>query len=695
MIFMNQMNQENKLKIEKIIIFKHGIGYFLLKGTMKGTGTFELEFTVDEMNDILKSLFVLDTSEDGFISSISYDAALEPDQLLKNIMIDIPNVNSFTSLITQLKGAKIMITIGRQDSEKKRGIIMGMEEIEKIKNDIQITEKLLVLLLEDTGKIVKIPFSEISEFDILNKDIKSDLKFFLDTIISGIKKDSKKIIINCESGGNAENERTIVVSYLHESPIWKTSYRLIMSKEQAEQNKCLLAGYSLIENITNQDWEDIELTLVAGMPVSFIYDFYRPILMQRPVIEPPKVLSAKPTEIEEEMAADEFRAYRGGGAPKMKKEATKQAMEYEKAPMAPARAIMTSPDTSISGGLSDDRLLDKMRSATKTQTKELGELFEYKISNPVTIKRKKSALVPILTEGIKAKKILLYNKTEHDKNPNACLEITNNSALTLEHGPVSIIYDDNLAGESIIPFMNKDDTRLLNYAIEQGVLINTEQKTEDKNVHKVTFGGAYCYEYYYTLLNSSYKIKNKTEETKELYIDHPKKSDYKITEKPQEPEETANYWRFKLVLQPKSAIEFKLQERKENYSSYYIWNWTKKDILNKISFYMKKQFIEKELESSLKEIAQLIGDINQFRNRKSKLENEQNQMTSEQERLRENISVLGDSTQEASLKEKYVNKLTLQENRFEEIKAEIDELEKQINKLNEEIEEKLNNLKSS
>ncbi len=688
------MNQENKLKIEKIIIFKHGIGYFLLKGTMKGTGTFELEFNVDEMNDILKSLFVLDTSEKGHISFISYDAAITPDQLLKNIMIDIPNVNSFTSLITQLKGAKIEISIGRQTSEKRKGIIMGMEEIEKIKNDIKITDKLLVLLLEETGKIVKIPFSEISEFDVLNKDIKNDLKFFLDTIISGIKKDSKKIIINCESGGNDENERTIFVSYLHESPIWKTSYRLIMSKEQEEQNKCLLAGYSLIENITNQDWEDIELTLVAGMPVSFIYDFYRPIIMERPIIEPPKVLSAKPTDIEEEMAFDEFKAYRGGGAPKMKKEAIGTAMEYAKAPMAPARAVMTSPDTTISGGLSDDMLLDKMRFATKTQTKELGELFEYKISNPVTIKRKKSALVPLLTEEIKTKKILLYNKNEHDKNPNACLEITNNSALILERGPVTIIYDDNLAGESIIPFMNKDDTRLLNYAVEQAVIINTEQKTENLNVHKVSFGGAYCYEYYYTNLNTVYKIKNKTEEPKELYIDHPKKPDYKIIEKPEEPEETANYWRFKLILEPKSAIEFKLLERKENYSSYYIWNWTKKDILNKISFYIKKQFIEKELESNLREIAELIGDLAQFQNQKSKLENEQNQMISEQERLRENISVLGDSTQEASLKEKYVNKLTLQENRFEAIKAEINDLEKQINKLNKEIEKKLYNLKS-
>ncbi|TXT53157.1 MAG: hypothetical protein BAJALOKI1v1_2730001, partial [Promethearchaeota archaeon] len=155
---MNDTN--NTLNIKKIVIFKHGISYFFLNGRLKGTGTFELEFTIDEMNDILKSLFVLDTSEKGFISSISYDAALEPSQLLKNIMIDIPNVNSFTSIITQLKGARIKVKIGVGGSDEKIGIIMGIEETEQIQNDIKITDKLLVLLLEDTAKIVKIPFSE-------------------------------------------------------------------------------------------------------------------------------------------------------------------------------------------------------------------------------------------------------------------------------------------------------------------------------------------------------------------------------------------------------------------------------------------------------------------------------------------------------------------------------------------------------
>jgi len=521
----------------------------------------------------------------------------------------------------------------------------------------------------------------------MNEEIKKDLKFFLNTVIAGKKKDAKKIIINSESGGDDEIERNIFVSYIRESPIWKTSYRLIMSKQQALEQKCLLSGWSLIENTTNQDWEDIELSLVAGMPVSFVYEFYRPIFIQRPVIQPPKVLSARPTEIEEGLEMEKFEDYAMAEAEArpmaMKKRA--KAMRSGMPPPAPVGGLGFARNA-----MTDTEIFDKVKSQVKTQTKDLGELFEYNISNPVTIKRKQSALVPILTESIKAKRILLYNKNEHDKNSNACLEITNNTNLTLERGPVTIIYDDNLAGEAIIPFLNKEDTRLLNYAVEQAVIISHEQKSENLNVHRVTFGSGYSYEYYFTNMETTYKIKNKTDEEKELYLDHPKTYEFKFIEKPVEPEETPNYWRFKLTLKPKDAINFKLKEQRENYSSNYLWNYSKDDLLKRVGFYVKQKFIDPNLETKLKEIAELIQTLNDLRSKEDKLNEERDLMTDEQVRLRENISVLGEDSQSVSLKERYIKKLNTQESRFEEINKELKVLEKKIKELNLDIENKMN-----
>ncbi len=680
----------SKLNVKKVIIFKHGVSYYILEGSVKGTDTFELEFKIDEMDDVLKSLFVLDTSEKGYISSISYDAALDTSQLLKSIMLNIPDRDSFSSLITQIKGANISLTIA--GGKTISGTIMGIEEFEKMSKDEKIVEKLLILL-QDSEVISKINFTEIKSFDIMNEDIKKDLKFFLETVISGKKKDAKKIVINCESGGNDEVDRIIFVYYIRESPIWKTSYRLIMSKEQALEEKCLLSGWGLIENTTNQDWEDVELSLVAGMPVSFKYEFYRPIFIQRPVIRPPKVLSVRPTEIEEGLEMEKYKDY---AMSEMEAKPRAMKIRYKGGrkgapPPAPAGAIGYG---GALGVMSDDALLDKVRSQTKIQTKDLGELFEYNISNLVSIKRKQSALVPILTESIKARRVLLYNKNEYDRNPNACLEITNNTNLTLERGPVTIIYDDNLAGEAIVPFLNKEDTRLLNYAVEQAVIITNEAKSESLNVHKITIGSGYSYEYYYTNQMTTYKINNKTNEEKELYLDHPKTHEYKFIEKPIDPEETPNFWRFKITLKPKEAISFKLKEQREDYSSNYLRNWSKNEILKRVGFYTKQKFINEKLETQLKEIAELIQNLNDKQNQREKLHDERDLMSDEQSRLRENISVLGDDNQSITLKERYVKKLNDQESRFENISVETKKLDKEIESLNKTIENKMNKLKA-
>ncbi|MHA1194065.1 MAG: hypothetical protein ACTSP9_17550, partial [Promethearchaeota archaeon] len=453
----------SKLKVKKVIIFKHGVSYYILQAPIKGSGKYELEFKISEMDDVLKSLFVIDTSDKGYISSISYDTALETSELLKSIMLNIPDLDSFSSLITQIKGAPVSLLIG--GGKKLKGIIMGIELNERFIKDQKSTEKILILL-QDDDTISKIPFHDIKSFEILNDDIKKDLKFFLDTVIAGKKKDAKNILIHCESGGDDEIERDIFVSYILESPIWKTSYRLIISKELEQKKQCLLSGWCMVENTTNQDWENIELSLVAGMPVSFRYDFYKPIFIQRPIIKPPTILSAKPSDIEEGLEIEKFKDY---AMAEEARPAMRMSKKMRGAMPPPPSAPAGGRSFGVMGAIDDDRLMEKVKAQTKTQTKDLGELFEYNISNPVTIKRKHSALVPILTEAIKARRILLYNINEHDKNPNACLEITNNTTLTLERGPATIIYDDNLAGEAIVPFLNKDDTRLLNYAIEQAV----------------------------------------------------------------------------------------------------------------------------------------------------------------------------------------------------------------------------------
>src|SRR5262249_45655013 len=65
-----------------------------------------------------------------------------------------------------------------------------------------------------------------------------------------------------------------------ENPIWKTSYRLVLSPKGEE--KPYLQGWAVVENPSDEDWKDVRMALVSGRPISFQMDLYTPLYVPRP-----------------------------------------------------------------------------------------------------------------------------------------------------------------------------------------------------------------------------------------------------------------------------------------------------------------------------------------------------------------------------------------------------------------------------
>ncbi len=656
-------------------MFKHGVSYYLLRGEVTGDGHFKLTFKAKEMDDVLKSLLAIDTSGKGYISAVGYDAAEDVGHLLESVSLHLPEENVFSALLTQLQGARVQVNMG---SKKLTGTIIGLEPFTKITGQIVSDEKQLVFLERDSISVQKIAFSDIDSFEILEDGLRKELKFLLDTLISGKKKDSKNLVIQAEGKGTRE----ILVSYIQEAPIWKTTYRLVLPEENAplSETPIFLSGWVICENVTEFDWEAIKISFIAGVPVSFTYPLFKAMRMTRPVIQPPRATGAAPVEIADEMDEVSYsEAVLGESLTAGEREEDSGAMfgtiggkgarPGAPAPKADARRRGITPSQATT--------------KVAVSTKDFGELFEYDITTPVTIKKKQSALVPILAENVKGRKVLMYQKGKSDQNPAACVEVTNSTKLTLEKGPVTIYYKDNLAGEAMLPFLNKEDTRILNYAVEQGVVVVWEEKTEYQKIHRVSFSGSYLYEHYYQDLDTTYKIRNKVSTDKILYVDHPK-TDFKIRdeEKKKQAKETPTTWRFELKLPAKKAIQFAVPERKEISSSYYLLDFDQQGLLNKITTFLEGQLIDPKHEAKLREIASTIAEKQKLQTEVNKLEAEVNEITQEQDRLRQNLQVLTDSRTEKDLKERYVQKFEAQERVIEGNRARVKQLQEQIEVLN-------------
>ncbi|HMF34821.1 MAG TPA: hypothetical protein VKK79_25595 [Candidatus Lokiarchaeia archaeon] len=683
-------SKEAKLKVIQVAMFKHGVSYYLLRGDVTENGYFKLAFKAKEMDDVLKSLLAIDTSGSGYISSVGYDAAEDLSHLLESISLHLTDDNVFSSLLTQLQGAKARVNVGRQSFT---GTIIGLEPVTRIDGQVVVDDKQLVFLDEESGYVQKIAFGDIASFEILEDSLRGDLSFLLETLIAGKKKDSKNLVIRCEGPG----DRQVLVSYIQEAPIWKTTYRLVLPDEEQAQdeNPIFLSGWVICENVTEFDWDEIRISFVAGVPVSFTYPLFQAHYITRPVIQPPKSTGVAPVEIADEMDTVNYPAYAFATEESKAKEEDEYADMRMLAADKPA-----APRSGASGAMHATRggyIPSQPPSGTtamQISTKDFGELFEYDIDTPVTIKKKQSALVPILAENVKGRKILMFQQGKNNQNPAACVEVTNSTKLTLEKGPVTVYYKDNLAGEAMMPFLNKEDTRILNYAVEQGVVVLFEAKDNYQKVHRVSFSGSYIYEYYYADRDTLYKMNNKTAAEKILYVDHPKTSDYKIreTEKKLNYKETPTTWRFELKLHPKKGSKFTVPERREISSTYYILDMDHEGLRNKIEFYLSGELIDPKQEEKLREIAETIAEKKQLQRQVDDLEAEINEITNEQSRLRQNLQVLTDSLAEKDLKEKYIQKFEAQEQTLEANREQQKQLKEQIQVLEEKVKEQMKSL---
>ena len=198
--------------------------------------------------------------------------------------------------------------------------------------------------------------------------------------------------------------RRVYVAYVHEMPVWKTSYRLILPEEVGQDGrpaaggKPTLQGWAIVENTTDEDWNGVRLSLVAGQPVGFQMDLYEPLYLSRPVVPVPVIANVAPTVYE-----------RGTGGASPVAQPTPEAM-LRVAPSAPGQGRSEVSDRAA--GFASSLGADDMTAyaaAAQARAGEIGEVFQYTIDTPVSLDRQRSAMIPI-TSPLDGRRVSIYNR---------------------------------------------------------------------------------------------------------------------------------------------------------------------------------------------------------------------------------------------------------------------------------------------
>jgi len=680
------------LPVRRMVLYKHGVG-FIERG-MKFTGRepLKLSFKKSNMDDILKSLCIFDMGK-GRVTGISYETAEDVTRLLAEKAITVPECEAMVGLLRQLKGYTVRLeTVDKAYA----GTVVGTQEERKLTGQGQVLEQENFVVLKDAaGKIRSIAVKRIEDVEITDPEAKEDLDFYLSAVTSERKKNTKAVTIFLDG-----DDHDISVSYITSMPSWRVSYRLAFDKK-----KTVLQAWGIIDNQMDEDLKDIGLSLVAGKPISFIYDIYTPRFVPRPMVREEVRTVSAPVELESQtealatgMLMSEDKEVEEECVDMPCEESGEMDMNGVSGKIAPARPMgkkakmkadygamaQTVAKTPASPEPSMDRSV-----AVATRTVEMGEFFKYDISTPVTVKRGQSAMVPILQANISCLKEHVYNNQKMPRNPVVTMRIKNDTGAVLERGPILVLDEGTYVGEAILPYTTVAGENHIAYSVDLGVVV-AEKYDNGSNLEVISIANYYFQKQYLEWKECEYEVQNKKKEPVELVIEHPKteyKIDEKVTQKPTEETETYHRWKFKV--DPKTTAKFKVRETFQRTYQEEI----RSQGVDTIKWYLDNNYINKKDFGDVKEIIDLQCQINELANENSEMQNEMDQITEEQDRLRENLQALGSSTKEEKLRAKYVDKLDAQENRVEEIKKAIKANEEKIDKLNKTIEKKLSTLR--
>lgn len=633
--------------IARVVLYKHGVGYFERVEEVDGNAEIRLSFKASEMNDVLKSLS-LDDADGGTIQSVSYDTSKPVEQLLSEVALNIPTEGGAAALLATIRGADVGLQVG---SKKYAGRVVGLEPLEKVTAEGSVARSSRLTLLDESGSLLNFDLNEVANLSFRDESIKKDLAYFFETLIHSYKRDAKNLIVYCRGTG----KRKVNLRYVVETPVWKTSYRVLLSQDEKDQP--FLEGYALVDNTQDEDWSDIRLSLVAGLPISFIHDLYSPRFIKRKEVEVQRESVAGPVMAEEAM----FGAPGGGAA---------FAASFDEA--GPPTMMMAAPAPAMRARSEVRKKAAKERVA-ETITQSVGDLFEYSLKNPVTVNRNQSALVPIAAGEFEGRKVVLYNRAQRPENPFSAVEMKNTTGLTLEGGPLVVTEGETYAGEAMLDTLKPNDRRIVPYAVDLGVLVESEHgsRDEDATMVKVVHGAM-------TLISARlstrvYSFKNKDNRVKLCWLEHPINHQAELFQTPQPEETTHSYYRFLVRLAPEETTSFTVTEREDLSSVIYLRSLPR----TTLEFYLHKGYLTPAQEAQLRPLVDLAESYQKLTSKIQETTGQIEQVRHDQGRLRENLKSLGTSHDENRLRSRYVEKLEAQETEVETLQERIRRLEEQ------------------
>ena len=733
-----QSTSDRTMPIRRVVLYKTGVGYFEHLGRVRGNQEVAIRFTSSQLNDVLKSLTALDLGS-GRIGGISYNSVAPLSQRLNALRLPLDQNATLKELLGALRGANIEVSSATATAT---GRLLGVETRTQT-NAIKATEVDYVSMLTAGGEMRTFEITPALRVRLLDSDLRQEVAQYLDLVGSTRQQDARRMVIQTLGNG----ERDLMVSYVSEVPVWKSTYRLVVPKDNG---KPLLQGWAVVDNTIGEDWNGVTLSLVAGAPQSFVQQISQPFYTQRPVVPMPRNFLLTPQTHMATLTGGAgvirgvVRDTSGSLLPGVRVALRDGAREFSgvtnargeyaiEAPAAVYRVeyqmqgfrttvfdgialtggIERSQDVRMAVGSVEETVTVQGQSSfaqnariaggagrgsgtggtaggvvgglpaatpppppapapppifeAAAQALELGDLFEYRITSPVTLARNQSALVPIVSAEVEMEKVSLWNSGARGGRPLRAVWLTNTSGLTLDGGSFSVVDGDAFAGEGLMEPLEPGERRLLSYAADLAVLVSARQGETRGRLVRVRAHGGVITQQSEERASWTYTLRNEDAAPRVVVIEHPIRPGWKLAPGVTPAETSPAAYRFRVTVDPRKETTLDVNEIRLGESTVAVSALSDDQLV----FWRQSGIEVSKLEQVLRPVLDKKAEAERRHQRLAQLEQTRQTIVNDQQRLRENMKALRGSDEERQLLRRYTTQLNEQEDRLAALEREI------------------------
>jgi hypothetical protein len=622
------------LALKRVMLSTAGLAYLEFEAQVTDDAALALDVPLDQVDDVLKSLVVY--AGDGGVSEASLPGREPLKQLFGDLPFDESALDSPAALLDALRGAEIRVGSSRPVVGKLLKVVPETQRI----GDTVTTTRHRVSILTESG-LQQFILEDADSVGFVDPALQAKVAKALAAIASYRQKDRRQIMLTLRGHGT----RTVRVGYVVAAPLWKASYRMTLPRS-LDADKAHLQGWAVLENMTGQDWNGIDLTLLSGNPVSFRQAIYESYYVERPEVPVEvagRVLPKPDTGVVTAAQAQPSRGPTQGFA------ASSLGAAMAPAPaMAKAMALPTS------------------RAVDTAVAEEGVTQVAFRIPVPVSIASGRSAIVPIFDRDLPVARLALYQPQTSPFHPLASLRLRNDGGTGLPPG-VLTLYEEAADGPAYVgdarfAGLPAGEARLLSYAVDEKTKIAREPQSSTRLAKASIAQGVLTL----TRLERQtivFRIAAPAAERRHLVIEQAKAGGWSLVTPPENSvEQTADAYRIAVDLSPGESKTVTLALEAPRLQTLRIANLDDVTIAEVSS----SKEIDPAAKRAFDDLARLRRVAADKHAAEGNIAAELGALKDDQTRIRENLAQVD---KESALHKRYIEKLAQQETQFEQLQA--------------------------